>query len=109
MIIYYKQISEGYSDRKRFSILQKVGMSDSEVKKTINKQVKSVFFIPIIAAIIHNVFATLLTGRIIAAMGVRKPLLTVLITVGVCVIYTLIYLIVYHRTSKVYYNLVDHD
>jgi hypothetical protein len=73
LVIYYKQISEGYEDRERFVILQKIGLDDQQVKKTIRKQVLTVFFLPLIFAITHLAFAYHMISLIVRIIGVFQP------------------------------------
>lgn len=107
MIIYYKQISEGYEDRKRFQIMQKVGMDKSEVKKTIRSQILSVFFIPIVVAVIHIVFAFNIIRELLKLFYLKNLLLFVITTIGVVIIFFLAYTVVYSITAKAYYKIVD--
>ena len=112
LIIYYKQLSEGYEDQHRYEILQKVGMSRKEVKKTIRSQVLMVFFLPLIVTAIHLAFNFNIMNRILDLMdsGTASQfagdtfLFTTIITLAAfCVIYTLVYLI----TSKAYLRIVS--
>lgn len=110
IIIYYKQLSEGYDDRERFIILQKVGMSAREVKKTIGKQVRTVFYLPLIVAVIHIMFAFPAIKRAMdlfdyAGTGFNGTVL-LLANLGVAAIYALIYVFIYRRTAKTYFNIV---
>ena len=73
LVIYYKQISEGYEDRERFVILQKIGLDDLQVKQTIRKQVLTVFFLPLIFAFIHLAFAYHMISLIVRIIGVLNP------------------------------------
>lgn len=109
MIIYYKQISEGYQDQNRYDILQKVGMSNEEVKKTITKQVKSIFYLPLGVAIVHILFATFFLQNILLAFGVFDPMILIIVTVVSVLIFTLIYTFIYRRTSRIYFDLVNHN
>ena len=106
LIIYYKQISEGYQDKKRFEIMQNVGMSLTEVKKTIRSQVLMVFFLPLVAAGIHIAVSFRIVQMMVRmlAMGETKLFgMCTLITLGIfCVIYGLVYAF----TAKSYYNIV---
>jgi putative ABC transport system permease protein len=106
MIIYYKQISEGSDDADRYAILQKVGMSGSEVKKTINSQILSVFFMPLIVAAVHIVFAFHPISRAMLIFGVSNVPLLAVATAGTVLIYALVYTLVYKGTARAYYNIV---
>ena len=106
MIIYYKQVSEGYDDRKRFDIMQKVGMTETEVKQTIRSQVLIVFFLPLAAAAMHVAFAFPMIRRILAAFSMTNVTLFAVCTIGTFIGFAVIYLLVYLQTSKTYYSIV---
>lgn len=106
MIIYYKQITEGYQDKKRYEILQKVGMSSDEVKNLIDGQVKNVFYMPYLVAIIHIVFAGILVKQIIYAFGIYNLVLFTTIIISVIVLFGAAYLLIYRKTSNIYYKIV---
>jgi putative ABC transport system permease protein len=108
LIMYYKQISEGNDDRERFQIMQKVGMSQEEVKKTIHSQVLMVFFLPIVAAAIHIAFAFNVITKLLAVLSLTNVTLfknCTLVTLGVFIIF---YAVVYGLTAKTYYRIVKH-
>jgi ABC-type transport system, involved in lipoprotein release, permease component len=106
LIIYYKQISEGYDDKKRFEIMQKVGMSGNEIKKSINSQVLTVFFIPILMAAVHILAAFKMISRLLALLNLTNVALFAICTIISVVAFGLIYTVVYVLTSKVYYRIV---
>ncbi|MCI5500435.1 MAG: hypothetical protein MR409_00735, partial [Lachnospiraceae bacterium] len=106
LIIYYKQISEGYEDRENFVILQKVGLDSSEVKKIINNQMRMVFFFPIIAAVIHIVAAYNIIKQLLIMLNLQNTILFVECTIGTILVFGLFYLAVYKLTSRVYYRIV---
>ena len=106
IIIYYKQISEGYDDKVRFEIMQKVGMSPKEIKHTIKTQILMVFFLPLIFAVIHICFAFHVITKLIALFGFMNTPLFFLCTVATIIVFALIYLIVYTMTARVYYKIV---
>lgn len=109
LIIYYKQISEGYDDSERFKIMQKVGMSKYEVKATINKQILMVFFIPLVAAVIHIGFAFKGVSKLLSLFGLFNTnvfLVSIVITI---VIFVILYGIVYALTAKTYYKIVQYE
>lgn len=106
LIMYYKQISEGYEDQGRFEILQKVGMTKKEVKKSINSQVMTVFFLPLIAAGIHLCFAFPFLYRGLMLLGFSNLWLLVCVAVLAYLLFGVGYVIVYRITSKAYYHLV---
>lgn len=106
LIIYYKQIAEGYEDRKRFQIMEKVGMSEEEVKKAIHTQVRMVFFLPVIVAGIHTVVAFPILVKLLQILLLSKTSLFVLSGLLVYGIYVLIYTVIYRLTSRTYYRIV---
>ncbi len=107
LIIYYKQISEGYDDKERFEIMQKVGMSKEEIKKSINSQVLMVFFLPLLTAIIHIAFAFKVIVKLLEVLNLTNVTLFVYCTAGTICVFTIFYGIVYVLTSKVYYKIVS--
>lgn len=106
MIIYYKQLSEGYDDRERFVILQKVGMSADEVKRTINSQIRTVFFSPLVVSVLHVAVATVLISKVMTAFSIFNTGVLALTTLAVIVVYALVYYLIYKRTAKTYFNIV---
>jgi len=106
LIIYYKQISEGYDDRERYNIMQKVGMSHKEVKDSIKSQIIKVFFLPLIMAIIHIAAAFKMVTRLLAIFNLTNVLLFAKCTVATMVVFAIIYGIVYLLTAGVYYKIV---
>ncbi len=106
MIIYYKQISEGYDDKGRFEILQKVGMSHSEIKKSINRQIVMVFFLPLVAAIVHITFAFNVIKHLLTVFNMVNTQLFIMCTVGTVAAFAVIYYLVYMLTARAYYRLL---
>jgi len=106
LIIYYKQISEGYDDKNRFEIMQKVGMTEHEVKSSIHSQVLTVFFLPLILAGIHIVFAFSIIKKILLMLMFTNIKLYVACTIGSFLAFALIYILIYLLTAKVYYKIV---
>ena len=107
LVIYYKQISEGYEDRERFVILQKIGLDDLQVKQTIGKQVLTVFFLPLIFAFIHLAFAYHMISLIVRIIGVLNPSLMLVVTIIVCGVFFLVYVLVFALTSRSYRRIVS--
>lgn len=107
LIIYYKQASEGYDDRERFVIMQKVGMTEKEVKGTIHSQVLIVFFLPLVTAAIHICFAFPMIHRILMAFGMMNVSLFVCCTAASLLIFAALYTVVYMLTSRTYYAIVS--
>ena len=106
LIIYFKQITEGYEDKERFAILQKVGMDDKQVKSTINRQVLWVFFLPLAACLIHMVFASKIIARMLESFLLYDWGLTLSCVGCVSAVFILLYLVVYRLTARVYYKIV---
>lgn len=107
MIIYYKQISEGFDDRKRFQIMQKVGMSRQEVRQTIRAQVVTVFFLPLAVAILHTVVAFPVTRQLMTMMNFPDSGIFLVATAVTIVAFAIVYLIVYTITARAYYKIVE--
>ena len=105
LVIYYKQISEGYEDRDRFVILQKLGIDQKTIKKSINRQVLIVFFLPLVTAFIHTAFAFKMYRKIIRLFGVDGNV-TLNATIVIGAIFVVVYLIVYQITSRSYYKII---
>ena len=105
LVIYYKQISEGYEDRDRFVILQKLGIDQKTIKKSINRQVLIVFFLPLVTAFIHTAFAFKMYRKIIQLFGVDGNI-TLNATIVIGAIFVVVYLIVYQITSRSYYKII---
>lgn len=106
LIIYYKQVSEGYEDRERFQIMQKVGMSSREVKDTIQSQVRTVFFLPLITANIHLLVAFPMIKKIMEVMFISNTSILVGCMIGTVVVFAVIYYFVFRITSKSYIKIV---
>ena len=106
LIIYYKQISEAYEDQSRFEIMRKVGMTDREIRRSINSQVLTVFFLPLIMAGIHLAFALPLVWRVLRLMGYSDLKLMIEVNIVCFLIFGLLYVMVYRITSGVYYRIV---
>lgn len=107
LIIYYKQISEGYDDRERYQIMQKVGMSKKEVKRSIRSQVLSVFFLPLIVAVIHVAVAFKVMTKILGVLNLTNVWLFTVCTIITIAVFTVFYIIVYSITAKEYYWIVN--
>lgn len=106
LIMYYKQISEGYEDQSRFEILQKVGMTRKEVKKTINSQVMTVFFLPLLVAGIHLAFAFPFLYKGLMLAGFNNLWLLLQVAIAAYLLFGVGYVVVYRITSRAYYHLV---
>lgn len=107
LIIYYKQISESYDDKERYEIMQNVGMSHTEVKKTIRSQVLTVFFLPLIVAGVHVAFAFPIMSRVLSLLGLMNVTLYITCTVICFLVFALMYGIIFAITSRLYYKTVN--
>ena len=107
LVIYYKQISEGYEDRERFVILQKVGLDQKQIKQTINKQVLTVFFLPVIFAFLHLAFAYHMLSLILKVIGVVDTAMMLSVTLSICGIFALVYVLIFVITSRSYRKIVQ--
>ena len=107
LIIYYKQISEGYEDKARFEIMQKVGLSREEVRASIRSQVLMVFFLPIAVAAIHILFDFNMVEKLLTLFQVYNTTLTALCTLGTVLVFFLVYAAVYLLTARTYYKIVE--
>lgn len=107
MIIYYKQMSEGYEDKDRFEIMQKVGMSRKEVKSAIRRQILMVFFLPLLMAVLHIIMAFPMISRLLGLLGMMNTELYILCTAGTIVVFAVIYAVIYMCTAKSYYKIVE--
>lgn len=106
LIIYFKQVTEGYEDRERFVILQKVGMDARTVKGTINSQILWVFFLPLAATVLHMIFESKIMSNLLMIFGLNDWPLVLGCIGGTLVVFVLIYLLVFRLTAKAYYRIV---
>ena len=106
LVIYYKQISEGYDDRERFQIMQKVGMSEAEVKAIIRTQILLVFFLPLVIAAVHVLVAFPMLVRLMRILFSANTITFFLCVVAVFLIFSVIYVIIYSLTAREYYRIV---
>lgn len=107
LIIYYKQVSEGYEDEARFGIMRKVGMTTTDIRKSINSQMLTVFFLPLITAVIHLGFAFPIVQKLLAMFNLRNTMLSLIVTGVAIVVFGIFYAIVYRITSNAYYSIVS--
>lgn len=106
MIIFYKQITEGYDDRERYQILEKVGMSSREVKDTIKSQIRIVFVLPIFAAAVHVTAAFPMLNRILKMLNLNNEKLFAGCLAATIIVFAVIYYLVFKVTSRAYYKIV---
>lgn len=107
LIIYYKQISEGYEDQSRFEIMQKVGMTKKEIRRSINSQLLTIFFLPLIFAFMHLLFAFPIICKLLLTVSLDDQLLFAVTTIVSFIIFATFYIIIYRITSNAYYNIVS--
>lgn len=107
MIIYYKQISEGYDDKGRFEIMRKVGMSRREVKSSIRRQILMIFFLPLLMAVVHIVMAFPLVERLLFMFGLENTALFAVCTAITILIFAVVYGVIYLLTAKAYYRILE--
>lgn len=107
MIIYYKQISEGYEDQKRFEIMQKVGLSRREVRSSVRRQILMVFFLPLLMAMLHITMAFPMIRRMLLLFGMTNTKLFIGCTAGTVLIFAVAYGLIYLMTARSYYHIVE--
>lgn len=106
LIMYYKQICEGYEDAERFAVMRKVGLTDAEIRRSVNSQVLTVFFAPLLMAGLHMMFAMPMIRLILGAFGLHNDSLFYGIGIGCYVVFAVIYALMYLLTSRRYYRIV---
>ena len=107
LIIYYKQVTEGYEDEKRFEIMRNVGMSKEDIRKNVNSQMLTVFALPLITAAVHTAFAFPIVQKMIEMFNLNNALLSLAVTATAIVVFAVFYVIVYKITSNAYYAIVS--
>ena len=107
MIIYYKQISEGYEDQKRFEIMQKVGLSRREVRSSVRRQILMVFFLPLLMAMLHITMAFPMIRRLLLLFGMTNTKLFIGCTAGTVLLFAVVYGLIYLMTARSYYHIVE--
>ena len=107
LIMYYKQITEGYEDQSRFEIMQKVGMTRREIRRSVDSQVLTVFFLPLAVAGIHVAFAFPMIAKFMALFNLTNLRLLIAITICCFLVFALFYTLVYLLTSRTYYRIVS--
>lgn len=106
LIIYYKQVSEGYEDNARFDIMRKVGLSEREARRAIRSQILTVFFMPILVAAVHIAFDFNLVVQLLRLFSLTNLRLTALCTLGTLLVFCAVYAVVYALTARSYYKIV---
>lgn len=109
LIIYYKQVSEGYEDQSRFTIMRKVGMTKADIKRSVNSQVLTVFFAPLLMAGVHLAFAFPMVWQLLQMFNLRNLGLVIGANIGAFLVFCLFYVIIYRLTARAYYGIVSSD
>lgn len=107
LIMYYKQVTEGYEDQAKFDIMQRVGMTKKEIRRSIRSQMFTVFLLPLLLSGVHTVFAFPIVRKLLLLLGVTNTRLLILTNIGCFLIFALFYMFVYHLTSRAYYRIVS--
>ena len=107
LIIYYKQVSEGYEDQSRFAIMRKVGMTRQDIKKSINSQILTVFFIPLLLAGVHLAFAFPLVWQLLTMFSLTNKRLAICTNIGAFLVFCVFYVVIYRFTAHAYYRIVS--
>ena len=107
LIIYYKQVSEGYEDQSRFAIMRKVGMTQQDIKKSVNSQILTVFFIPLLLAGVHLAFAFPMVWKILTMFSLTNKRLAICTNIGAFLIFCVFYVVIYRFTAHAYYRIVS--
>lgn len=106
LVIYYKQITEGYSDRYNFEVMQKVGLDRKEVSDIVHKEIRTMFFFPLLVAIIHLAVSLYAIAMLLATLGLTNILVLLLCAGAVSLLFVLIYVVMYFSTARVYCKIV---
>ena len=107
LITYFKQVSEGYDDRERVQIMQKVGLDKATTRQATRSQIVWMFTLPLIVAVMHTAFAYPIIHQMLLVFGIMSHRLLILCTLGVVCAFALLYWIIYHITSRVYLKIVE--
>ena len=105
-ILYYKQLSEGYEDQSRFDIMQKVGMTKGDIRRSINSQLLTVFYLPLLMAGLHLCFAFPFIHKLLMLFNLDNRGLLVGTTAVSFVVFAALYALVYKLTGNAYYHIV---
>ena len=107
LIIYYKQVTEGYEDEGRFEIMQKVGMSRQDIRKSVNSQMLTVFALPLITAVLHLGFAFPMVQKLLMLFNLRNAALMLTVMAVTVLLFGLIYALIYKLTANAYFSIVS--
>ena len=106
MVIYYKQITEGHNDRYNFEVMQKVGLDRKEVSAIVHKEIRIMFFLPLLVAVVHLVFSLYAIAMLLATLGLTNILVLLLCAGVIALLFVLIYLVMYISTARIYCKIV---
>lgn len=106
LVIYYKQITEGYNDRYNFEVMQKVGLDRKEVSAVVHKEIRTMFFFPLVAAVVHLAVSLYAVAMLLATLGLTNALVLLLCAVAVTLLFVIIYIVMYFSTARVYCKIV---
>ena len=107
LIIYYKQVSEGYEDQSRFAIMRKVGMTQRDIKRSVNSQILTVFFLPLLLAGVHLAFAFPMVWQLLTMFNLTNKRLVICTNIGAFLIFCVFYVVIYRFTAHAYYRIVS--
>ncbi|MDO5379118.1 MAG: ABC transporter permease, partial [Clostridia bacterium] len=107
--MYYKQITEGYEDQANFAIMRKVGLSRRMIRQSVNSQILTVFFLPLVVSGVHVAFAFPMLTKLLVLLGLANTRLLALVTLGSFALFALFYVAVYLVTSRTYYKIVSSE
>lgn len=106
LVIYYKQITEGYNDRYNFEVMQKVGLDRKEVSAIVHKEIRIMFFLPLLVAVVHLVFSLYAITMLLATLGLTNIWVLLLCAGTITLLFVLIYLVMYISTARIYCKIV---
>lgn len=106
LVIYYKQITEGYSDRYNFEVMQKVGLDRSEVSAIVHKEIRTMFFLPLLIAVIHLAVSLYAVAMLLSTLGLTNILVLLLCAISISLLFVAIYIVMYFSTARTYYRIV---
>lgn len=106
LVIYYKQITEGYSDRYNFEVMQKVGLDRNEISAIVHKEIRTMFFFPLFMAVIHLAVSLYAVAMLLSTLGLTNILVLLLCAISISLLFVFIYIVMYFSTAKTYYRIV---
>ena len=106
LVIYYKQITEGYSDRYNFEVMQKVGLDRNEISAIVHKEIRTMFFFPLFMAVIHLAVSLYAVAMLLSTLGLTNILVLLLCAISISLLFVFIYIAMYFSTARTYYRIV---